>query len=75
MKITLLCPSDNKKKKLGSNRVEWMFTYLPQGCRSGNIVFNFKAIVSCEILPEEDDKKGDRLHVEVDDYWEFIYCI
>lgn len=52
-----------------------VFTYLPQGCRSENIVFNFKAIVSCEILPEEDDMNGDKLHAEVDDYWEFNICI
>lgn len=52
-----------------------MFTYCHNEDVEVEIVFHFKAIVSCGILPEEDDTKGDRLHVEVDDYWEFNICI
>lgn len=45
-----------------------MFTYCHNKDVEVEIVFHFKAIVPYEILPEEDDTKGDGLHVEVDDY-------
>lgn len=51
-----------------------MFTYLPQRCRSGNIVFKFKGNVSCEILIGETNTKGERSHAEVDDHWELNIC-
>lgn len=73
--MRLLCLIDNEGKKKNWEETGLnvkVFTYLLQQRRRRK---NFKVILSCDILPEDDDTKGDRLHVKVDDYWDFNVCI